>query len=120
VGYANDEDTLRREFGSYTELDELETAGGHTDSGRHSEREQQREHGPNPGVLVGAAQFRGIWGHTIAGCRNRSRGEREWFYNHSLIVYIYVIKSSGITHAKRVRNDPTIVVYGPGWCAGKE
>jgi len=33
VGYDNDEDALRREFGSNTELDELETAGGHTDSG---------------------------------------------------------------------------------------
>jgi len=41
MGYTNDKDTLRREFGSYTELDELETAGRHTDSGRHSEREPQ-------------------------------------------------------------------------------
>jgi len=36
VGYDNDEDTLRREFGSDTELDELETAGGPADSGRHN------------------------------------------------------------------------------------
>jgi len=57
VGYDNDEDTLRREFGSDTELDELETAGGRVDSGRHSQREPHREHGANPGALVGAAQF---------------------------------------------------------------
>jgi len=57
VGYANDEDTLRRGFGSDTEFDELHTAGGHTDSGRYSEREPQREHGANPEALVGAAQF---------------------------------------------------------------
>jgi len=57
VGYDNDEDPLRREFGSDTELDELETAGGWVDSGRHSQRELQQEHGANPGVLVGAAQF---------------------------------------------------------------
>ena len=35
VGYDNDEETLRREFGSDTEQDELETAGGRADSGRH-------------------------------------------------------------------------------------
>jgi len=29
VGYDDDEDALRREFGSDTELDELETAGGY-------------------------------------------------------------------------------------------
>ena len=58
VGYDNDEEALRREFGSDTKLDELETAGGHADSGRHSQREPQREHGANPGALVGAGQFR--------------------------------------------------------------
>jgi len=57
VGYDNDEYALRRGFGSDTELDELETAGGHTDSGRPSQRVLQREHGANPGALVGAAQF---------------------------------------------------------------
>ena len=57
VGYDNDEDTLRREFGSDTELDELETAGGCADSGRHSQREPRREHGANLGALVSAAQF---------------------------------------------------------------
>jgi len=57
VGYDNDEYALRREFGSDTELDELETAGGRADSGRHSQREPLAEHGANPGALVGAAQF---------------------------------------------------------------
>jgi len=33
VEYDNDEDALRREFGSDTELDELETAGSRADSG---------------------------------------------------------------------------------------
>jgi len=33
VGYDNDEDALRREFGSDTELDELEAAGGLLDTG---------------------------------------------------------------------------------------
>jgi len=58
VGYDNDEDTLRREFGCDTELNELETAGCRPDSGRHSQRKPQREHGANPGALVGAVQFR--------------------------------------------------------------
>jgi len=58
VGYENDEDALRREFGSDMELDELEMAGGRADSGCHRQREPQREHGANPGALVGAAQFR--------------------------------------------------------------
>jgi len=58
VGYDNDEDELRQEFGSDTELDEFETAGGRADSGRHSQREPQREHGANLGALVGAAQSR--------------------------------------------------------------
>lgn len=59
VGYDNDEDALRREFGSDTELDELEAAGGLVDTGGgHGRQEPRREHGPNPGALVGAAQFR--------------------------------------------------------------
>jgi len=58
VGYDNDEDALRREFGSDTGLDELERAGGFMDTGRYSQRELQGEHGANPGALVGAAQFR--------------------------------------------------------------
>jgi len=48
VIYDNDEDALKQEFGSDTELDELETAGGRAGSGRHSQREPQRDHGPNP------------------------------------------------------------------------
>jgi len=35
------ENPLRREFGSDIELDELETAGGRADSGRHSQRKLQ-------------------------------------------------------------------------------
>ena len=58
VAYDYDEDALRREFGSDKELDELETAGGRTDSGRHSQREAQREYVGNPGALVGAAKYR--------------------------------------------------------------
>ena len=58
AGYDNDEDALRREFGSDMELDELEAAGGLVDTGgEHGRQERRREHGPNPGALVGAAQF---------------------------------------------------------------
>jgi len=58
AGYDNDEDGLRREFGSNTELDELEATGGLVDTGGgHGRQEPRREHGPNPGALVGAAQF---------------------------------------------------------------
>ena len=58
AGYDNDGDALRREFGSDTELDELEAAGGLVDTeGGHDRQEPRREHGPNPGALVGAAQF---------------------------------------------------------------
>ena len=58
VEYDNDEEALRRELGSDTELDALETAGGGADSGRHSQRKPRPEHGANPRALVGAAQFR--------------------------------------------------------------
>ena len=57
VGYDNDEDGLRWEFGSNMELDELETAGCRLDLGRHSQREPQREQGANPRVLAGAGLF---------------------------------------------------------------
>jgi len=58
AGYDNDENALRREFGSDTELDELEAAGGLVDTeGGHGWQEPRREHGPNPGALVGAARF---------------------------------------------------------------
>jgi len=58
AGYDNDEDALGREYGSDTELDELEAAGGLVDTGGgHGRQEPQREHGPNLGALVGAAQF---------------------------------------------------------------
>ena len=57
VGYDNDEDSLRWESDSDTELDELEAAGGLVDTGGHGRQEPRRELGPNPGALVGAAQF---------------------------------------------------------------
>ena len=58
AGYDNHEDGLRREVGSDTELDELEAAGGLVDTGGgHGRQEPRREHGPNLGALVGAAQF---------------------------------------------------------------
>jgi len=58
AGYDNDEDVLRREFGSDTELDELEAAGSLVDTGGgHGRQEPGREHGPNLEALVGAAQF---------------------------------------------------------------
>ena len=58
AGYDNDEDALRWEFGSDTELDELEAAGSLMDTGGgHGRQEPRREHGPNLGALDGAAQF---------------------------------------------------------------
>jgi len=61
AGYDNDEDALRREFGSDTELDELEAAGGLMDTGGgHGRQEPWREHGPTLGALVGGAQFQDL------------------------------------------------------------
>jgi len=61
VGNDNDVYVLRREFGTDTELDEFEAAGGLVDTGRgHGRHEARREHGPNPGALVGAAQFQDL------------------------------------------------------------
>jgi len=58
AGYDDNENALRREFGSDMELDELEAAGGLMDTGGgHGQHEPRREHGPNPGALVGAVQF---------------------------------------------------------------
>jgi len=42
AGYDNDEDTLRWEFGSDTELDELEAAGGLVDTGGGQGRHELR------------------------------------------------------------------------------
>ena len=55
--YENDEDALRREFGSDTELDELEVAGGLPDTVEHRRAVWPREHGVNAGVLASATQF---------------------------------------------------------------
>ena len=74
VGYDNDEDVLRRGFGSDTELAERETAGGRADSGRYSQCEPQREHGANPGAPVGAAQFREPSDTESQDSRNQLRG----------------------------------------------
>jgi len=58
VGYDNHEDALRRWFASDTEPGELDATGGLMDTGGgHGRQELRREHGPNPGALVGAAQF---------------------------------------------------------------
>jgi len=57
AGYDNDEDTLRWEFGSDTELEELQAARGFVDTGGHGRQEPRRAHGPNPEALVGAGQF---------------------------------------------------------------
>ena len=58
AGYDNDVNALRWEFGSDTELDELEAAGSLVDTGGgHGRQEPRREHGPNQGGQVGAAQF---------------------------------------------------------------
>jgi len=67
---------LRQEFGSDKELDELETAGGRADSGRHSQREPQREHGANPGALVGGTQFR-EHRHTESQVEETDQEDRE-------------------------------------------
>ena len=57
AGYDNDEDALRREFGSDIELDELEAAGGLVDRGGHGRHEPPRDHGLNQAVLVGVVMF---------------------------------------------------------------
>ena len=76
AGYDNDEDALRCEFGSNTELDELEAAGGLMDTGEHGRQEPRREHGPNPGALVGAAQFEGP-GEVESHVEETDRQDRE-------------------------------------------
>ena len=58
AAYDNDEDALRQEFGSDTELEELGAAGGLMDTGGgYGRHEPRREHGPNLAARVGAAQF---------------------------------------------------------------
>src|SRR5437899_12969668 len=55
TGYDNDEDALRREFGSDPEPDESEVAGGPADiGGRYGKREQQRDCMGNLGARVSA------------------------------------------------------------------
>jgi len=77
VGYDNDEDTLRREFGSDTELDKLVAAGGLVDTGGgHGRHRPRREDGPNPGALVGAAQFQDH-GEAESHVEETDRDDRE-------------------------------------------
>jgi len=77
AGYDNDEHALRREFGSDMELDELEAAGGLVDTGGgHGRHEPQREHGPNPGALVGVAQFQDR-GEAASHVEEINREDRE-------------------------------------------
>ena len=71
MGYDNDEDILRREFGSDTVVDELETAGGCADSRRHSQRKPQREHVTNPGAPVGWCSSKNL------GTRNRRLNQQS-------------------------------------------
>jgi len=76
AGCDNDENALRRAFGSDTELDELEAAGGLLDTGGHGRQEPRREHGCNPGALVGAAQFQDP-GEAEAHVEETDREDRE-------------------------------------------
>jgi len=77
AGYDNDEDALRREFGSDTELDELAAAGGLVDTGGgHGRHEPQREHGANLGALVGTAQFQDR-GEAESHVEENNREDRE-------------------------------------------
>jgi len=56
--YHNAKDSLRQEFRSDTELDELEATGDLKDSGGgHGRHQLQCEYGPNPDALVGSRQF---------------------------------------------------------------
>ena len=59
TGYDNDENALRREFGSNPELDESEAAGGPGDiGGRYGQHKQQRDRGVNLGARVSAVPLR--------------------------------------------------------------
>lgn len=58
AGYSNDEDALRREFGSDPEVEGSEAAGGRADTGRgHGQREAQRDQGANLRAVVDVAQL---------------------------------------------------------------
>ena len=57
AGYENDENILKQEFGSDTELDELEVAGGLPDTVEHHQHAQPHEYGMNVGILASTAQF---------------------------------------------------------------
>jgi len=68
---------LRQEFGSDTELDKLEAAGGLVDRGEGPGRlEPRREHGPNPRARVGAVQFQDA-GEAESHVEETHREDRE-------------------------------------------
>lgn len=64
--YDNDKEDLRWELGSDKELEEVETGGRRTDSGRHGQQKPPDEHGAYPEALVGTGQFPDP-GDTMAG-----------------------------------------------------
>jgi len=69
---------LRPAFGSDTELDELEAAGGLVDTGGgHGRQEPRREHGHNPEALVAAAQFQDA-GEAESPVEETDREDREY------------------------------------------
>ena len=58
AGFDNDNNILRREFGSDKKLDELGAAGWLMETGgRYGRHELWQEQGPNLGTLFGAAQI---------------------------------------------------------------
>jgi len=76
-GYDIDAEALRREFGSDTELEELDAASGLMDSGGgHGRHKPRREDGPNAGALVGAAQFQDC-GEAESHVEETDREDRE-------------------------------------------
>ena len=77
AGYDKDEDALRPEFDSDTELDKLEATGSLVDTGGgHGWHKPPREHVPNLGALVGTAQFHDP-GETESHVEETDREDRE-------------------------------------------
>jgi len=90
AGYDNDEDALRREFGSDTELEDQVAAGGLVDTGGgHGGHEPRQEHGPKPGALVGGAQFQDH-GEAESHVDETNREHRENGFITTRRSYIYM------------------------------
>jgi len=90
AAYDNDEDALRREFGSDTELEDLAAAGGLVDTGGgHGGHEPWQEHGPNLEALVGAAQFQDH-GEAESYVDETNREDRENGFITTRRLYIYM------------------------------